>query len=180
MKRIYSVTASAALVAWSLAPANGAPKPKNESPSTEAQVILAHIDGQSATIADTAFMLGEMAKAARDTELHFQGLAVIREDVNRIGSELRSLEAERDSLSGWEREALDQIVPLMHTVARSAQNAILTFNSQRSRLLVTDYVDDTALVSKDADEVATLLRGYLKLANAQEEESRLDHSLGED
>jgi uncharacterized protein YdeI (BOF family) len=68
MKRFYSVAASAALITWSLAQAQGAPKPKNESPSTEAQMIFQHIGAQSAGVADTAFHLNEMAINLQDSD----------------------------------------------------------------------------------------------------------------
>jgi hypothetical protein len=46
-------------------------------------------------------------------------------------------------------------------------------------LWATSYVDDTATVTKEADQVATLLRDYLKLARTREKESRIEQSLGE-
>jgi hypothetical protein len=177
MKRIYSLAASAVVMLWSLAPAHAAPKPK--SPSTEAQSILEHIDASSASIADTAFRLGALVKDNRDPEAQLDGLDEIKTDINKIGGELQSLEAERDSLSTWEGKALDQILPLMHDAADNAEKAIQTYTSDRQRLWATSYADDTARIYKDADHVATLLRNYLKLAKTREKESRIEQSLGE-
>lgn len=177
MKRIYSLTASAVVMLWSLAPAHAAPKPK--SPSTEAQSILEQIDASSASIADTAFRLGALVKDNRDPEAQLDGLDEIKTDINKVGSELQSLAAERDSLSAWEGKALDQILPLMHDAADNAEKAIQTYTSDRQRLWATSYVDDTARIYKDANHVATLLRDYLKLAKTREKESRIEQSLGE-
>jgi hypothetical protein len=179
MKRIYPLTDSAVVMLWSLAPANAATKPKNESPSTEAQVMFAQIDATSTAIAETAYNLGVMAKDQRDPQSHLEGLHDLREDINKVGSELQALEAERSSLSEWESKALDQILPLMQDVAGNTEKALQTFNSDRQRLWATSYVDDTATVTKEADQVATLLRDYLKLARTREKESRIEQSLGE-
>jgi hypothetical protein len=179
MKRIYPLTASAVVMLWSLASANAATKPKNESPSTEAQVMFAQIDATSTAIAETAYNLGVMAKDQRDPQSHLEGLRDLREDINKVGSELQALEAERSSLSEWESKALDQILPLMQDVAGNTEKALQTFNSDRQRLWATSYVDDTATVTKEADQVATLLRDYLKLARTREKESRIEQSLGE-
>jgi hypothetical protein len=180
MKRIYSLTASAVVMLWSLAPANAATKPQNESPSAEAQAMLARIDATSAAIAETAYNLGVMAKdQRRDPQSHLEGLHELREDINKVGSELQALEAERSSLSEWESKALDQILPLIQDVAGNTEKALQTFNSDRQRLWATSYADDTATVSKEADQVATLLRDYLKLAKTREQESRIEQSLGE-
>ena len=179
MNRIYCLTASAVLMLGSLTLAHAAPKPKNESPSTEARVILEQIDASSASIADTAFRLGALVKDNRDPEAQLDGLDEIKTDINKVGSELQSLAAERDSLSAWEGKALDQILPLMHDAADNAEKAIQTYTSDRQRLWATSYVDDTARIYKDADQVATLLRDYLKLAKTREKESRIEQSLGE-
>ena len=112
MNRTYSLAASAALILWSVAPAPGAPKP--ESQATEAKAMFQQIDEWSADVAESAFRLSEMAKSNRDPESHLEGLAVMREDINRIGSELQSLDTMRDALSAWEVKALDQTLPLMH------------------------------------------------------------------
>ena len=179
MNRIYCLTASGVLMLGSLAPAHATPKPKNESPSTEARVILEQIDASSANIADTAFRIGALARYNRDPEALLDGLDEIKTDINKIGGELQSLEAERDSLSAWEGKALDQILPLMQDAADNAEKAIQTYTSDRQRLWATSYVDDTARIYKDAGRVATLLRDYLKLGKTREKESRIEQSLGE-
>jgi hypothetical protein len=177
MNRIYSVATSAALLLCSVAPASGARKP--DPPATEAKGLLQQIDEWSADVAESAFRLNALARDERDPESHLEGLAVVREDINQIGSELQSLEAMRTSLSPWEAKALDQALPLMHDAADNAEKAIQTFNSDRQRLWATAYVDDTAQVSKDTDQVASILRDYLKLAKTRDREERLQQSLGE-
>jgi hypothetical protein len=178
MKRVHFLAASAVLILWSVGPVSGAPKPRGAS-SAGAKMIFEQIDAWSGTIADEAFQLGAMARSERSPESHLEGLATLRADVNSIGAEIQSLEAERDSLSGWEAKALDQITPLMQDVADKAEKAIQTFNTDRQRLWATSYAADTETISKDAGEVATLLRDYLKLAKAQQQESQLEHRLGE-
>jgi hypothetical protein len=175
---MFSLVAATALIALSVGPGFGARKP-TVAPSTEAKTMFEQIDEWSGDVADAAFQLGEMAKSGRDPESHLEGLAVLRDDVNNIGGELRSLEAERGSLSEWEAKALDQIMPLMQDAADNAEQAIQTYNSGRQHLWSTSYPDETARIFKDTDQVAALLRNYLRLANTREKEQRLEHRLGE-
>jgi len=177
MNRTYFLAASTAFILWSVTPAPAAPKP--ESQATEAKVMFQQIDEWSADVAESAFRLSEMAKNNRDPESHLEGLTVMREDINRIGSELQSLDTMRDALSAWEVKALDQTLPLMHQAADNAEKAIQTFNSDRPWLWASSYVDDTAQVFKETDQVASILRDYLKLAKTREKEERLEHSLGQ-
>ena len=177
MNRIYCAAASAALMVWSVAPAHGAPKPA--SPAAEAKAMFQQTDGWAADVAESAFRLSEMSKSERDPESQLAELAIVREDINRIGSKLQSLDAMRDSLSTWEARALDQTLTLMHEVADNAEQAIQTFNSDRGHLWSTAFVRDTAQISQDADTVSSNLRGYLKLAKTRDREESLARSLGE-
>ena len=179
MNRVHFLAASAAVVLWFAGPAVSASKPIDESSSNEARTTLEQIDAWAGTIADDAYQLGVMANSERAPESHLEGLAVLREDINRIGVDLQSLDTKRDSLSEWEVKALDQIIPLMQDAADNAEKAIQTYNSDRQRLWATSYVGDTSAISKDASEVATLLRDYLTLAKTQQKELRLEHSLAE-
>jgi hypothetical protein len=180
MNRIYSLAASAALLLGSLAPAHGAPKSGNRSPLDEAKMMFEDIDSTSATIADTAFRMSEMARSAEVArESHLARLASIKEGVNRLGREIHSLDAERDSLSGWEITALDQVEPLMHEVADSTTRAIESFGSEVPGPLAQAYIDETDKIAKYADEVTILLRDRLKLEKIRAKELRLQHGLAE-
>lgn len=176
MKRMQSIAAPAVLMLWCLVPAHATPKIKNETPP---QSIFEQIDALSAEVADTADSLADMARRQRDPRAHLEGLDVLRADINRIGSELQTLEAERSSLSPWEDKALDRILPLMHDAAENAEKAIQAYTSDEARLWASSYVDDTARIFKDSDEVATLVRDYLKLAKTREKERRMEQSLGD-
>jgi hypothetical protein len=167
MNRVQFLAASAAVVLWFAGPAVSAPKPINEYSSMEARTSFEQIDTWASTVSDDAFQLGAMARSERAPESHLEGLAVLREDINRIGVDLQTLDAKRGSLSEWEVKALNQIMPLMQDVADNAEKAIQT------------YVGDTDTISKDAGEVATLLRNYLNLAKTQQKELQLEHSLAE-
>jgi hypothetical protein len=179
MNRVQFLAASAAVVLWFAGPAVSAPKPINEYSSMEARTSFEQIDTWASTVSDDAFQLGAMARSERAPESHLEGLAVLREDINRIGVDLQTLDAKRGSLSEWEVKALNQIMPLMQDVADNAEKAIQTYNSDRQRLWATSYVGDTDTISKDAGEVATLLRNYLNLAKTQQKELQLEHSLAE-
>lgn len=177
MNRIYSVAVSAALIVWALPLAQARSKPKDASAAVQAMAIFERIDASSAEIADVAGQLEERSKGQGDWEMHLEGLATLKQDVNSIGRELSSLDAERASLASWEVEALDRTTSLMHDVATNTEKAIETYNSDRSHLWATSYRTDTAKAAEEADQVKTLLTGYLKLAKAREREDRLEHDL---
>ena len=179
MKRVNFLAASAAILLWSLAPAVGAPKGRAESPATQAETVLEQIDGWSAAVADSADHLGSLADRKLDPLSHLDDLDTLRVDINKIGSGLQTLEAERDALAPWEAKVLDQIAPLMHDAADNADKAIQTYNSDRRRLWATSYASDTAQIFNDAERVSSLLHDYLRLEKMQEKEQRIEAGLGE-
>jgi hypothetical protein len=179
MKRIQSVTAAAVVVLLCLPAVQAAPKQRDVSPATEASATFGDIDQLSGTISDRAFELQQMARNMSDPEIQEDGLSVLRDDVNKIGRELQSLEAERASLSTWEGKALDQTIPLMHDIAENTEQAIQTYNSNRLRVFTPSYTDKTDRIEKDASEVTALLHNYLKVADHREKEQRLEQNSGD-
>jgi len=138
------------------------------------------IDAMSAKIADSAFQLDHMfGEGEADREMHGSMLMAIKEDVNKVGRDLQSLEAARNSLSAWEIAALDQITPLMRNVADDTEKAARAFTPEVAGPLVRAYADATAGIAKYAEEITILLRNRLNLEKTREKEQRIEHRLGE-
>jgi outer membrane murein-binding lipoprotein Lpp len=178
MKQV-PILITAAAILWPLAPARCAPKAKAEPLSSQAEVTLREIDSLSSTVAEAAYNLDVLAQRGRDPLTHLDGLDTMKDDINRIGRDLKRLDAERDALAPWEVNALDQILPLMSDAAAKAQDAIEVYNSDRQRLWATSYSADTESVSNDARRVSSLLRDYRKLKQARENEMRIERDLGD-
>jgi hypothetical protein len=177
MNRIYSLAVSTALIVWALPMAQARSKPKDASISVQAMGIFEQIEASSAEIADVAEQVQERSKSPADPEIYLDGLDTLKFDVNSIGRELKTLDAERTSLAPWEVEALDRATSLMQDIATNTEKAIETYNSDRNHLWATSYPALTGKASEDADQVKTLLAGYLKLAKAHQQMDRLEHDL---
>jgi vacuolar-type H+-ATPase subunit I/STV1 len=176
---MLTLTVSAAVTLWSVAPVFSAPKIKDESPAAGARTILSRIDHSSSEIEDAAFLVNNQAAHGQEPEGQLADLAVLKDDINKIGSELRTLEAERGSLSEWEAKALDEVTPLYLDAAAKVNDAILTYNQDRQGLFATAYLGDTEQVNKDAQKAATVLHDYLKLAQTRTRVSKIEEGLGE-
>jgi hypothetical protein len=177
MKPIYSAAASVALILFSVSAGQAASKAKDDSPSAQARTMLAQVDSWSASIADTADWLSMKAKSQADSQSEQAELANLKDEVNKIGRDLRVLEGEQGDLDKWESSAIDEILPLMQEVAANTEKAIQTFQSDRNHLWATAFPADTAKVFEDAERVKELLDGRLKLAAAHEQEQRLESTL---
>jgi hypothetical protein len=180
MKLTYSMPASAVMIVSFLAPAYGATKLSDQTPSAQAQAVFEQIDRQAAVVADEAFKLRETAKWERDPDLQAEELHLIKEEVNRIGAEIQRLEAKRGSIDGWEASLLDQMLPIVRDVADNTQEAIRTFNDHETLPRnASSYVGRTARITQDIQGLANLLSNRLKVARTVEKEMQIEQNLGE-
>jgi hypothetical protein len=180
MNRTIVFAASSAVILLSMSPSFGAPRSKTSAVSPLGpEQTLQEIDALAIQVRDGADKLASIVRTQAGTESQVAQLNDIKEEVNRIGRDLRTLEDERGSLAPWEVKALGQIEPLLVTVAQNANQAIRTFNSERQHLWATSYFDNAQTVSKDAKQVAALLRDYLTLSKDRQEEMRLEQRLGD-
>jgi hypothetical protein len=178
MNRIHAIAASTVMILCSLPMVQGASKPADESSATNGKRMITEIDTLSAVVSDAAFRLNAMAKRNQDSDLQVEGLNTLREDVNKIGSDLRSLQAQRDSLPAWEARAIDDAAPLMHDVANNTEKAISAFNSNPTFLKATSYVENTSRIYEEAHEVGTRLHGDLTLSVVPPSEASSDRRVG--
>src|SRR6266566_1904170 len=167
-KQNFSI-ASALLIAssFSMAQVAGA---KIDS-VTAARETLKDIEESAFAATDEAEHLEQfIANPANSPETHFDKLMAIREDVNRMGRDIGSLEAERDSLAPWEQRALDKTLPLLKETAANTKNAIEYLNENRTHLWADNYREYANHISRDSEQITKTLKDYLKYAKAHDQE----------
>ena len=89
-------------------------------------------------------------------------LTALKGEVNGMSREISNLRAQRESLSPWEQHALDEVLPLLQATAANTESAIEYFNENRDRLWTGTYRDYADRVWQDSDQMAKILRNYLK------------------
>ena len=178
MKILGSTTLTAALVMGSISLAPGGAQPKEVSPPSQAQVLLEEVSGLAKSMTAAADRLAIEAKRADMAEVELARLAQIKDDINRIGKDLRTLEKEEDSLSEWERNAIDAILPLMVDAAKTTDQAFKTYDPNRGHLWATPFPAESAEIYKDASKVNEIAGGYLKLAALHQHEQHIEATIG--
>lgn len=177
MNRTFTTTAAAVLLTVGTASAQTVVLDKAKAPTAkDAQSTLERIDQQSAEISDNAFLMNLAIDQTDNFQYQSDLLGQLREQVNQVGRELDVLQAERGSLAPWEAAAVDQVMPVMHSVAMESTEAINTFNANSGKLFASNYGIETNEISNDADRAQTLLHDDIKLANLRTTEARLTTS----
>ena len=121
------------------------------------------------TTADTLEMMISAAKVSSETQSN--ELMALREELNRAGKDIATLEADRDELSAWEQQALDRIVPLIKDAAENTTLAIQHFNANRTHLWGREDLAYADKVYKDSGRAADLLNSYLNYEKLRNEEA---------
>jgi hypothetical protein len=178
-KRTCSIGISAAIASLiAFAPQASAKPASSVTVAQEAQDTLKEMKGIAATAAGEASRLEKLSEnSVIDSEVHRDALWSLRRDVNTMGQEIAGLEARRESLEPWEREAVDKVLPLLKEAAASTQSAIEYYNENRNRLWSPEYRALTEKISHDSDQIARTLKNYLKYEKVREEEQQLQSTI---
>jgi hypothetical protein len=131
-------------------------------------------------VADEADQLRMIANSKSSPDSHLAKLTALKGEVNRMGQEITSLIAERESLPPWEQPAVDKALPLLQATAANTESAIEYFNENRDRLWTEAYRDYADRVWRDSEQIAKTLKNYLKYDTLRDQEVRVEERIWAD
>jgi hypothetical protein len=111
-------------------------------------------------------------------ESNYEHLMALRDEVNRMGKAIASLQAQAGSLAPGERQALEKIQPMLQQTAVDTQKAIDFFDTKRADLWTTDYRTLAAGAYEGSERMARTLHEYLKYSKTNEHVKHLRQDLG--
>ena len=129
---------------------------------TAAKKNLTRAQASAGAVADEADQLRRIANPMFSPDSHRDKLTALKGKVNRMGQEISSLRAERDSISPWEQQAVDEVLPLLQATATNTASAIAYFNENTDRLWMETYRDYVDRVWQGSDQIAKVLKIHLK------------------
>jgi hypothetical protein len=85
--------------------------------------------------------------------------------------------AERESLAPWEQQAVETVLPLLQAATANTASAIEYFRETRGRLWTAAYRDCADRVWQDSEQIAKILKDYLKYDKLRAQEIRLEERI---
>jgi len=147
---------------------------------TLAKRTLERAQASAAAVADEADQLRRIANPVFSPDSHRDKLTALKGKVNRMGQEISSLRAERESLAPWEQQAIDEILPLLQATAENTESAIEYFNEHRDRLWMETYRDYADRIRQGSEQIAKILRNYLKYDKLRDQEVYVEERIRAD
>ncbi len=147
---------------------------------TSAKKTLTRAQASAGAVADEADQLRRIANPMFSPDSHRDKLTALKGKVNRMDQEIKSLRAESESLAPWERQAIDEIVPLLQVTAENTESAIEYFNEHGDRLWMGTYRDYADHIWRGSDRIAKILKNYLKYDRLRDQEVYAEERLRAD
>jgi len=147
---------------------------------TLAKRTLERAQASAAAVADEADQLRRIANPVFSPDSHRDKLTALKGKVNRMGQEISSLRAERESLAPWEQQAIDEILPLLQATAENTESAIEYFNEHGDRLWMETYRDYADRIRQGSEQIAKILRNYLKYDKLRDQEVYVEERIRAD
>jgi hypothetical protein len=143
------------------------------SPSVDQPTkTFAQIQRTARDASEHAQQFGAMATQPAVAATAQQHLAGLQDAVQSMGQNVASLEANRSSLTEWQKAALDQVRPLLISAAARTSAQIAYFN-QRTHLWTPGNRASVQQIAQDTKKIASTLNDYIELQSLREREARI-------
>lgn len=106
-------------------------------------------------------------------EAHTDAISRIREDVNKMGRLLTSLDTNRSSAADWQKVAIDRILPVARELASNTTAAIEHLNKEPGRLNTPEYQEYLEAISDCAVNLASTISDFIDYGKTRERMDRL-------
>lgn len=165
---------STVVLAVSLPMAQAASSSVVSTGDLKVESTLKQIHNDAGMVGDYADHLHSIAGQNLSRWSNSQALSDLKDEVNDIGKLVNVLNAERDSLSPAEKQALDETLPLAESIAMNTQDAIDYFNQHDIYMDVLTYQRYSNNVFINSEKLEKVLGNSLKDEKLHSEQAQAE------
>lgn len=110
-------------------------------------------------------------------ETHARQLNIMTTNVNDLGKDVAKLTAAREEGSPWQQESINNINPLLRSMAGNLSATIKHLNANKDRVHLQMYQDYAMMNSKLSQQMLTTINDYLHYAEAKANAASLEQKL---
>lgn len=168
---VYHLLATAALLMA------GLPAMAQKADSIRITSFLQHARDHAAKANLDAERLESYTRSKTTWESHANNLARMREDINELGKDVATLSAAREEGSPWQQEAIDDIDPLLNSMADHLSLMIKHLNDNQSRVHMPPYKDYAQANYQLSQKLLSMINDYVDYAEAKATAEALEQKL---
>jgi hypothetical protein len=126
-----------------------------------------------------ADQLRSVQHSARRWETHASQLSQVKERVNLVGAQFKTLQSLRSIAAPWQQETIDRTLPIAAQVAASTSAALNHLNENRTRLYDPEYVGHLHRIGALSKDMHDIVDTHLKIIEARDRIQTLEDKLAD-
>lgn len=126
-----------------------------------------------------ADQLRSVQHSSRHWETHASRLSQVKERVNLVGAQFKTLQSMRSIAAAWQQDAIDRTLPIAVQVAASTTAALNHLNENQSRLHDPEYVGHLRNIGALSEDMHDILDTHLKIIEARDLMQTLENKLAD-
>lgn len=140
--------------------------------------LLASAETEAIELKHDADLMNGFARSSQLSWVrHRDQITLIKDHVNQTGKLLAELKAIRESAAPWQQQAIDQIEPLLRTLAATTEATINHLKEHQSGVQESTYKDYALANYQTAEKLAALISDFVDYEKAAEELEALQQKL---
>lgn len=145
--------------------------------STRINDLLQQAKSRAVQANHDADMIASFTRSRTSWRSHAAQLRSMREHVNAMGKMLTEMHSVRDEGSPWQREAIEDIDPLLRSMADHLNGMIDHLNDNQEKVHMPAYVDYTKANLELSDKLLAMIEDYVGYAEAKATAEALEQKL---
>jgi len=145
--------------------------------SSKITALLQHAREHAAHANMNAEQIETYTRSRATWESHAAQLARMRENVNELGKDVAALTAAREEGSAWQQEAIDDIDPLLRSLADHLSAMIKHLSENQNRVHMPPYKAYATANYELSQKLVATINDYIDYAEAKSKTEALEQKL---
>lgn len=141
--------------------------------SSEASELLRQVKSNAIHLTREAAVYQSYAHGGISRESHYLRANLVRDHINTMGKQLTRLQEIRHESAPWQRQAIDDVVPMAADLAAETEAAIQHLNDGSKPLWLPSYTDRLHAIFDQSDQVKDAVNLHLDMAETEEKMEQL-------
>lgn len=150
------------------------PKPND---SEEVTKLLSEVKSEAIQLKDDAEDMKSFTRSKLTWQSHAAKIEQIKQHVNKSGELLSKMQDAKASASAWQKQAIDEITPLLRELAASVTSTIEHLGKNQGRIHTPPYTDYVASTADLATDLSGLIADYVAYGEAKNKSEDLEKKL---